>query len=258
MSGARIRDRVLIDGAHGEGGGQILRTALSLSAITRRPLRIECIRALRRNPGLAAQHLTAVRAAAALCDAQLSGDTLGSACLDFVPQAPVVAGNYAFDVSLAREGGSAGAVMLVLQTVFLPLALANGDSGVELHGGTHMAWSPPFDYVRDVWLPMLSRLGVEASVELASWGWYPVGKGEVRAQIRGHQATLKPLELEQRGSLLRVSARAVAANLPAHIPQRMADRARTLLAVLGVDLRIEPLRVRAGLPWRRPVSHGRI
>jgi RNA 3'-terminal phosphate cyclase (ATP) len=157
--------------------------------------------------------LTAVRAAAALCAAQLSGDTLGSTCLDFAPQAPVVAGNYVFDVSLAREGGSAGAVMLVLQTVLLPLAFAAGDSEVELHGGTHMAWSPPFDYVRDVWLPLLARLGVEPSVELGSWGWYPVGKGEVRARIRGHRAMLKPLELEQRGSLLRIFGRAVAANL---------------------------------------------
>jgi len=203
MSGAGLRDRAIIDGAHGEGGGQILRTAVSLFAITGRPLRVERIRALRRNPGLAAQHLTAVRAAAALCAAQLSGDTLGSTCLDFAPQAPVASGNYVFDVSLAREGGSAGAVMMVLQTVLLPLAFAEGDSEVALHGGTHMAWSPPFDYVRDVWLPVLSRLGVEASV---------------------------------------------AANLPAHIPQRMADRARSFLAVLGAGLLIEPLRVRAACP----------
>jgi len=239
---------VVIDGAHGEGGGQILRTALSLSAITGRPFRIERIRSLRRNPGLAAQHLTAVRSAAALCGAQLSGDTLGSSFLEFVPETPVAAGNYVFDVSLAREGGSAGAVTLVLQTILLPLAFAVGDSRVELHGGTHMAWSPPFDYVRDVWLPTLERLGVEASVELAEWGWYPVGKGEMRAHIRGlgaRSATLRVLELEERGPLLRILGRAVAANLPAHIPQRMADRARSLLAELGVDLRIEPLRVRA-------------
>jgi len=251
MSGARIRGRVIIDGAHGEGGGQILRTALSLSAITGRPLRIERIRAARRDPGLAAQHLTALRAAAAICSAQLSGDTLGSTCVEFAPEGPVVAGNYVFDVSLARAGGSAGAVMLVLQTVLLPLAFAGGDSGVELLGGTHMAWSPPFDYVRDVWLPVLAQLGIEAFVELINWGWYPVGKGEVRARIRGlggHRATLKPLELEDRGPLLRVFGRAVAANLPAHIPQRMADRGRTLLAELGADLHIEPLRVRAACP----------
>jgi RNA 3'-terminal phosphate cyclase (ATP) len=239
---------VVIDGAHGEGGGQILRTALTLSAISRRPFRIERIRSLRRNPGLAAQHLTAVRSTAALCGAQLRGDTLGSSFLEFIPETPIAAGNYVFDVSLARKGGSAGAVMLVLQTVLLPLAFAVGDSQIELRGGTHMAWSPPFDYVRDVWLPTLERLGVEASVELTAWGWYPVGKGEVRAHILGlgtRPAILKPLGIEQRGPLLRIFGRAVAANLPAHIPQRMADRARSLLAELGVDLRIEPLRVRA-------------
>jgi len=239
---------VVIDGAHGEGGGQILRTALTLSAITGRPFRIEHIRALRRNPGLAAQHLTAVRSAAALCSARLSGDTLGSSFLEFVPEAPVAAGNYVFDVSLAREGGSAGAVTLVLQTVLLPLALAANDSRIELRGGTHMAWSPPFDHVRDVWLPALARLGIWATVELTAWGWYPVGKGEVHASILGvgaGPAVLKPLELENRGPLLRIHGRAVAANLPAHIPQRMADRARSLLMELGVELRIEPLRVRA-------------
>jgi len=95
---------VVIDGAHGEGGGQILRTALSLSAVTGRPFRIENIRALRRNPGLAAQHLTAVHSAAELCGAQLSGDTLGSSFLEFVPEAAIAAGNHVFDVSLARGG----------------------------------------------------------------------------------------------------------------------------------------------------------
>src|SRR6516165_6968344 len=181
----RGKNWVVIDGAYGEGGGQILRTALSLSAITSRPFRIEHIRGLRRNPGLAAQHVTAVRSTAVLCNARLRGDTLGSSLLEFVPRAPAAAGDYVFDVNLAREGGSAGAVMLVLQTVLLPLAFAADDSRIELHGGTHMAWSPPFDYVRDVWLPALARLGIDASAELAAWGWYPVGKGEVRAHIRG-------------------------------------------------------------------------
>ena len=119
---------IIIDGAHGEGGGQILRTALSLSAITHRPFRIECIRALRSNPGLAAQHLTAVRSAAALCSAHLYGETLGSSSLAFHPTARAAAEDYFFDVSLAREGGSAGAVPLVLQTILPPLAFVTGDS----------------------------------------------------------------------------------------------------------------------------------
>jgi RNA 3'-terminal phosphate cyclase (ATP) len=241
-------NRIVIDGSHGEGGGQILRTALTLSMMTGRPFRIERIRALRRNPGLAAQHLTAVRSAAALCCARLSGDALASTEMEFAPAAPVAAGDHVFDVGLAREGGSAGAVMLVLQTVLLPLAGAAEDSRLLLRGGTHLAGSPPFDYVRDVWLPMLARLGIEASVTLAAWGWYPVGKGEVCVRIRAGSATLKPIVIEERGPLLRIVGRAVAANLPAHVPQRMADRARSLLAGLGVGLRIEPLRVRAACP----------
>jgi RNA 3'-terminal phosphate cyclase (ATP) len=245
MSSQAKRRWVAIDGAHGEGGGQILRTALSLSAITGRPLRIDRIRALRRSPGLAAQHLTAVRSAAVLCGAQLSGDTLGSTSLEFVPTRAVAAGDYLFDVGLAREGGSAGAVMLVLQTVLLPLCRAAGPSQIELRGGTHMAWSPPFDYVRDVWLPMLARLGAEASIELRSWGWYPIGKGEVRAQIQPGPTILNSVEINEPGPLLRVRGRAVAANLPAHIPHRMADRAQKLLKGLGAELDIEPLQVHA-------------
>lgn len=251
LRGLKKHGPLFIDGAHGEGGGQILRSALSISAITGRPLRIERIRAFRRKPGLAAQHLTAVRAAAAICDAQVLGDALGSINLEFSPTRPVSGGNYVFDVGLAREGGSAGAVMLILQTILLPLALATGDSVVELHGGTHMPWSPPFDHVRDAWLPLVARLGIEASVELKSWGWYPVGKGLVRARIRGQGgavAPLKSLDLGERGQLLRVRGRAVAANLPSHIPQRMADRARSLLTPLGVKLTIDPLRVRAACP----------
>lgn len=244
-------DKLWIDGAHGEGGGQILRTALSLSTITGRPLCIEHLRALRRNPGLAAQHLTAVRSAAALCGAKLEGDTLGSTSLTFTPERPVTAGNYLFDVGLARKGGSAGAIMLVLQTVLLPLAFADRDSAIELHGGTHMVWSPSFDYVRDVWLPALARLGINASMELAAWGFYPIGKGKVRVRIQGlgrEGAKLKPLQLCERGALTRIVGRAVAGNLPAHIPQRMAERARCLLAGLGAELRIEPLCVHAACP----------
>jgi RNA 3'-terminal phosphate cyclase (ATP) len=248
---SRVDAPLLIDGAHGEGGGQILRTALSLSAISGRPLRIERIRANRRNPGLAAQHLTTVRATAALCGARLSGAALASQELDFIPRAPVSAGDYAFDVALAREGGSAGAVTLVLQTVLLPLALASGKSSVVVRGGTHLPQSPPVDYVCKVWLPVLNRLGIGAEMMLEAWGWFPVGKGQIRATINGSPAAaalLEPLDLLSRGTLRRVKGRAVAANLPAHIPQRMADRASALLGTLGARVEIRPERVRAACP----------
>ena len=242
---------LVINGAYGEGGGQILRTAASLSAITGRPIRIEHIRANRRNPGMAAQHLTSVRAAAALCQARLSGDVLGSQELDFAPRAPVAAGDYAFDVALAREGGSAGAVSLVLQTVLSPLALAPGTSRVTVRGGTHLPRSPPVDYLCDVWLPMLRRIGIDADITLDAWGWFPVGKGQVRATIAGTpegRRAPQPLNLLERGALRRVSGRAVAANLPAHIPQRMADRAAVLLAQIGAALDIRPECVHAACP----------
>jgi RNA 3'-terminal phosphate cyclase (ATP) len=242
---------LLIDGAHGEGGGQILRTAVSLAAITGRAIRMEHIRANRRKPGMAAQHLTAVRAAASLCQAQLSGDTLGSRELKFAPRVPVSAGDYAFDVAQAREGGSAGAVSLVLQTVLVPLSLVPGRSHVTVRGGTHLPRSPPFDYLCHVWLPMLERIGIEAEIALDAWGWFPIGKGQIYATVAGAgeaRPSLRTLHLTERGPLRRVTGRAVAANLPSHIPQRMAERARVLLEPLGAALDIRAERVRAACP----------
>ena len=234
-----------IDGSHGEGGGQILRTSLALAAVTGRAIRIEKIRAGRKNPGLAAQHLTGVRAVAALCDAHVSGDDLGSQTLEFVPGGSPQAGEYIFDVAEAREGGSAGAATLVLQAVLPPLALTQGDSTVVIRGGTHVAWSPPVDYACDVWLPALTQMGLAVRLEMTRWGWYPAGQGEIQATIRGQARELSPLALVERGALRRLWGRAVAANLPSHIPQRMATRAHSLLKGAGVDARIEPLRVRA-------------
>ncbi|MCX7594159.1 MAG: RNA 3'-phosphate cyclase, partial [Fischerella sp.] len=143
---------IYIDGSYGEGGGQVLRTSLSLAAITSTPTTIYNIRAGRTKPGLAAQHLTAVRAVAAICHAQVRGDALGSMMLEFIPGGVVTAGNYAFDVSEARQGGSAGAVTLVLQTILLPLALASGSSHVTLKGGTHVDRSPSMTYIEQVYL----------------------------------------------------------------------------------------------------------
>jgi RNA 3'-terminal phosphate cyclase (ATP) len=140
-------------------------------------------------------------------------------------------------------------VTLVLQTLLPVLARADGASTVAGRGGTHMAWSPPFDYVRDVWLPALGRLGVTASVELRRSGWYPVGRGEVRATVAGGGPPARSaVTLLDRGALKRVHGRALAANLPAHIPRRMADRARSLLADAGVDARIDADGVRAACP----------
>ncbi|MDO9048470.1 MAG: RNA 3'-terminal phosphate cyclase [Methylobacter sp.] len=238
---------LIIDGSHGEGGGQILRSTLSLSAITGRPVRIENLRANRKKPGLAAQHLTSVRAAAMLCAAEMKGAELGSQTLQFIPRKPVRAGDYFLDVAEAREGGSAGAVMLVLQTLLPPLALAAGGSIVILRGGTHVDMSPSYDYVHDVWLPTLARMGVRAELSLVRSGWYPVGRGEVRLRIEGAEKLL-PLRLEHCGPLRAVTGRALAANLPAHICERMAYHASDLLEQAGMAAEIEAVVMKAACP----------
>lgn len=240
---------IRIDGSRGEGGGQVLRTALALAAIAGRAVRIERIRAKRPIPGLAAQHLAAVRALAALCDARLEGDALGSSELLFVPTGPVRAGSYEIDVGAMREGGSAGAVSLVLQAMAIPLSLARGGSTTRLLGGTHVPWSPSADYLVEVWAPMLARLGVALDLEVERTGWFPAGRGAILARIGGGAGRpTEPLEAIERPPLEAIEIRAIAAELPARIPQRMADRARKLLEPLGVPLRVLPERVKAASP----------
>lgn len=237
-----------IDGAYGEGGGQIVRTALTLATILTRPVCLENIRMRRKNPGLAAQHLTAVRAAAMICDADVSGDKLGSTQLTFAPQSAPVAGLYAFDVAEARMGGSAGAATLVLQTILLPLALAGDSSEVVIKGGTHVAWSPAFHYLSHVYLPVLARWGVSANVELLAWGWYPAGGGAIKATIPGRAKLAGHGNWQSRGDLRQVEGLAVASGLPAHIAQRIRNRAVNLLAQAGIPAAIEPQRVRSDSP----------
>ena len=242
-------DDLVIDGSFGEGGGQILRTAVGLAAIAGRPMRIEKIRAGRAKPGLGAQHLTAVRAVAAVCNAELSGDFLGSQTLEFKPRRRPRSAAYAFDVAEARVGGSAGAATLVLQAMLPPLLRADGDSTVTVRGGTHMAWSPPFDYLRDVWLATVARMGAAIDIELRRSGWFPIGQGEIHARVRPANSTpLRPLRLVDRGELRLVTGSAIAAELPAHIAQRMADRAATRLRAEGLAMNIVPRRLGAACP----------
>lgn len=227
---------VVIDGSYGEGGGQVLRTSLSLSALLGQPVRLERIRAGRRNPGLAPQHLTAVRAVAQICAAEIQGAELGSQTLAFTPQAPPQAGAYHFDVTQAAKGGSAGAVSLIFQAVLLPLASANGASRLTLQGGTHVPWSPPFHYLTEVYLPALAHLGIKASLQIERWGFYPVGGGVVQASIQ--QKTLSE-ELagwvaETRGGLVQVHVLSASANLPGHIRDRQARRAIQRLKSAGI------------------------
>ena len=251
---------LVIDGGYGEGGGQIVRTALSLSAITGRPIRLDRIRARRPKPGLAAQHVTAVHALATLCDADVTGNVLGSLSLEFRPRRSVKPGDYEVDIAAARESGSAGAATLVAQAVLLPLALIDGVSHVTIHGGTHMAWSPPFDYVRDVWLPTLTTIGIQVQLELVKWGWFPVGDGELRATIEGHDRGRTPEKRERGVAHAPVSERHDLRQAVRVL--RRQDRERVLpirAARLGVRLERHalPLRPARLVPPRRGVAQDR-
>jgi RNA 3'-terminal phosphate cyclase (ATP) len=232
-----------IDGSYGEGGGQILRTSLSLSAISGRPIRIEELRTGRRKPGLRPQHLTSLRAAAKICDAKVEGARLNSRAVAFTPRSAPQAGTYTFDVAQAAKGGSAGSASLILQTVLLPLALADGTSQVTLRGGTHVAWSPPFDFVKRVYLPTLARAGVRAKANIRKWGWYPIGGGEIRATIEASGKTEGPmalagLELKARGNLTRVRGVSASSNLPKHIRVRQERATLQVLRSNGVNSRL--------------------
>ncbi len=237
-----------IDGSYGEGGGQVLRTALALSAITGQPVRIERIRAGRRNPGLAPQHLTGVLALAEICGAEARGAAIGSTELLFQPRSKPRPGTYVFDVADAAGRGSAGSVTLLLQTLLLPLALVEGGSRLTLKGGTHVPWSPPFDYLAHVYLPMMARMGVKADCRLDAWGFYPIGGGQITADVYGKRRTFAPLSLLERGDLKRIRGTAVACNLPAHIAQRIANRARNVLVDAGLPADVTPKRERGAAP----------
>jgi RNA 3'-terminal phosphate cyclase (ATP) len=234
---------IAIDGSYGEGGGQVLRTSLTLSVLTGRPLEITRIRAGRKKPGLRPQHLTAVRALAASCAGELHGDVINSQRLVFRPGGRPSGGDYLFDVNDAAQGGSAGAVTLIAQAVLLPLAFASGPSRVTLRGGTHVPWSPPFHYLRDVFLPVIGRMGCRAEAHLNGWGWYPVGQGEVELVVQPCRG-MTGLQWMERGELAQVTGVAGVTNLPAHIPQRMASRANNLLRGAGITGRVEALRAR--------------
>lgn len=209
-----------IDGAMGEGGGQVLRSSLSLSALLGIPCRIIRIRANRKQPGLRPQHLTAVRGVSAICGGRLEGDAIGSSSLTFVP-GKVVPGRYVFDI------GTAGASSLVLQAVLPPLVMTGGKSSVAVTGGTHLPLSPPYEYLETVFEPFLNMLGCHVRFRLRRCGFYPRGGGSISCTIDPLRRSLHPpLTTEKRAVLRAVSA---VSRLPLSIAERQWGAARDLL-----------------------------
>lgn len=228
-----------LNASHGEGGGQTLRTALALSVALGQPVTLEGIRAARPRPGLQPQHLTAVRALAAISDATIEGDALDSTRLSFAPRT-LRGGHYAFDVGAIR--GSAGSVSLLFQALLLPLALAAEPSRLLLKGGTHVPWSPPVHYLIQVFLPALSSLGLYADITLRRWGWYPRGGGEIEAQVRpgGGQPGLgwAGLSWELRSQRPLISGVSAVSRLPFGIAERQRHQALQRLRASGFEAEV--------------------
>ncbi|MDE3136942.1 MAG: RNA 3'-terminal phosphate cyclase [Acidobacteriota bacterium] len=234
------RGPVEIDGSMGEGGGQVLRTSLTLAVLTGRALRLENIRARRPKPGLMAQHLKAVEAAAAISGARVEGAKLGSGALLFEPQ-EIRPGAYSFDI------GTAGSTSLVLQTILLPLAFAPEASTVVVTGGTHVPWSPSFHYLDRQWVPYLRQIGFDPHLELEQAGFYPRGGGRVKATV-SPSSRRAPLRLLDRGALLRIRGISGVGKLDRAIAERQARRATETLAVACKEIAIDVVEVPAASP----------
>jgi RNA 3'-terminal phosphate cyclase (ATP) len=206
---------IVLDGSQGEGGGQILRSALALSLCTGIPFRIDNIRAGRKKPGLMRQHLTAAMAAAEIGHAEIAGATVGSRSLYFKP-GNVHGGDYTFSV------GTAGSATLVLQTVLPALLTTEVPSTIVFEGGTHNPAAPPFDFLEKSFLPLLATMGPRCTAKLERPGFYPAGGGRMRVTLE--PAPLLPLSLLHRGTLRSRRVRAVHANLPRLIAERELAR----------------------------------
>ncbi len=230
---------ITIDGSLGEGGGQILRSSLALSLVTGQPFRIEKIRAGRRNPGLLRQHLTAIKAATEIGQAEVAGDVMGSQQLTFTP-GKIKAGEYAFAV------GTAGSATLVLQTVLPALLVGAGETTtLTLEGGTHNPFAPPFDFLVKAFLPIINRMGTSVTARIERYGFYPAGGGKFVVSINP-AAQLRPLEMLERGPITAQAARALVAYLPLDIAERKLAVIARKLDLPGESLHGETIKTSPG------------
>lgn len=225
---------IALDASYGEGGGQVLRTALALAVARGRSVALTNIRLRRPKPGLQPQHLATVRALAAISDAEVAGDHLGSTSLTFAPRA-LNGGAYRFDVGAIRA--SAGSVSLIFQAVLLPLILAGAPSRITIVGGTHVPWSPPVHYLTEVFLPALATMGVRATATLRRWGWYPAGGGELEATIE-RAVQLGGLNAEAAPAPPEIAGLSAVSRLPRSIAERQRHRAEERLRAAGLSASI--------------------
>jgi RNA 3'-terminal phosphate cyclase (ATP) len=224
-----------LDGSTGEGGGQILRTALTLSMITGRAFRIANIRANRPKPGLLRQHLTAVRAATEVSNAIVEGAEFGARALTFSPGV-IRGGDYTFSI------GTAGSATLVLQTVLPALLFADAPSALTIEGGTHNGMAPPYEFIERTYLPLLAKMGAQASVLLERCGFYPAGGGRMRARIaplKGKAFT--PISLRERGATQTHFAESLIAGVAGHVAERELEAIGNAFNWSGAQLRFRGL-----------------
>ena len=227
-----------VDGSFGEGGGQIIRTAVALSAITGEPVEIRNIRANRPNPGLQAQHLNAVKAVAAMTDAETEGLKLRSTRLKFVPQSRKA-------LRTEIDIGTAGSITLLLQCI-IPVALfADGETKLRIIGGTDVKWSPPIDFYRFVFAKALAEMGCEVQISLLKRGYYPKGGGVVDVSVKPVRKLNGFVRLEEESkegeTVGEVLVRGIShcRGLPSHIASRQASSAEKKLRERGYNAAIE-------------------
>lgn len=220
---------VEIDGSIGEGGGQILRNAVSLSAVLLKPVKIKNIRVKRSNPGLRPQHLTAVKAVAALSSAEATGLSVGSLEISFKPMRRLQGGSYKFDA------GTAGSTTLILQSLMPAMCYASKPVQVELIGGTNNPMAPPVEYLQEVLLPVIEKMGGRFKIELVKRGFYPKGGGIVKANSMPVNI-LKPVRLVEFKNVKKIRGLSYSCRLPGHIVERIAGTAENILRREGYDI----------------------
>ena len=224
-------ERIDIDGAEGEGGGQVVRTSLALAMATGRPLRIRNVRARRGRPGLLRQHLTALKAIAAMCEGEVRGASLGSREVELRP-GRVRHGEHTFAV------GSAGSAALVLQTLVTGLLGHAGESRLTIEGGTDNPAAPPSRFLTEVWAPRVRQLGVDLHVEVERRGYYPAGGGRLVVTLRVPER-LEGFEVRARGPIEERLAVAIVSALPKAVARRELGVLRTVLGFGKDEVRVE-------------------